>query len=176
MLYFSLPVADSRLTFPVATPKVARVCDSRSSLKSLENRIRQNGIDRDSGFLRVEKKPLAVESVSRKRHGVRYPHSGIAHEQDESLEPMPAKTCARLRRNLQAVTRGQNLDHFLMRERHGRADRNFRELDCLRGIFLNPLAGKRKTKKSAEPFDFLARRALRILPRLAELAQGVQVK
>src|SRR5436190_2111697 len=65
-----------------------------------------------------------------------------------------------LRGDLQVVAGRENFYHIFMRDRHCRTDRNFREFDCLCGVFVDPLAGQGETEKSAEPFYFLAGRAL----------------
>src|SRR5208283_4230584 len=70
-----------------ASPEVARIRHSRGGFEDGNNRIGQDGIDGLAGLLRVEEKFPAPELVGRQRHGMRHPHSRVAHEKYQGLEP-----------------------------------------------------------------------------------------
>src|SRR5439155_20915256 len=78
--------------------------------------------------------------------------------------------------DLQAVAGRQDLHHFIMRERHGRANRNLWQLNPRRRIDLYPLPVVRETKEGAQSFELLSRGAWSVFPRSTEFTQHVQIK
>ena len=84
---------------------------------------------------------------------------------------LPSRRC-----DLPSVAGRQDLHHFIMRERHCRANRNLWQLNPRRRIDLHPLPVVREAEEGAQSFELLSRGARAVFPRSTEFTQHVQIK
>ncbi|MGC2528801.1 MAG: hypothetical protein WA639_13705 [Candidatus Acidiferrum sp.] len=106
--------------------------------------------------MRVEKQPILFDPIAGKTHSIAYAHSTVPQQQNQCLHTLGIFRTAIGKLIFVFVDGRQYAKHLFMREWQCRAKGDFWRSQIAGRILGYPFALLAKTKKRAQPFQFLA--------------------